>query len=464
MQISAILLSVSVLLLVSFFAGQFRAERQVSERGLSYLHSLPFYYGLLTALWTALPAILLLLIWFLAQNSIIETLVYSRVPEDFKFGDVGEKALILNQVYNIAYGTSLNGHAPPELMLAAEYLKKLETQGRWVTAALVWSSMSVVFFAVVSRNSLNLRARTIIESFFQCLFFISAFVAVLITGGILFSVLFEALRFFEAVPLGEFLFGKHWEPQMPFHDEQELGQASFGALPLFTGTLMIASIALMVAVPVGLMSAIYLSEYCGRTTRLWVKPMLEVLAGIPTVVYGFFVLLVVAPLVQSAVHWLSGGNLEASPQSALAVGLVLGVMVIPFISSLADDAIVSVPQSLRDGALALGATRAEVVKHVLIPAAMPGILSGVLLAASRALGETMIVVMAAGITANFTLNPLQTVTTVTVQIKTLLDGDHSFDSPETLAAFALGLTLFVVTLSFNFVAIRVAKKFDERYG
>lgn len=464
MQISAILLSVCVLLLLAYFAGQIRAERQVHRRGLSYLHSLPFYYGLLTALWTALPAALLLLMWFVAQNSFIETLVYSQVPGDFKFGDPGERDLILNQVYNIAYGSILNGHAPPELMRAADYLRSLETRGRWTTAGLVWVSMSAVFLTVMSKSSPNLRARSIVESIFQYVFFISAFVALLITGGILFSVLFEALLFFDAVPFSEFIFGTEWRPQMPLHAEQEADPARFGAAPLFVGTLVIAAIALSVAVPMGLMSAIYLAEYCSRSTRLWVKPLLEVLAGIPSVVYGFFVILVVAPLLRSSLSWLSGDTLMVSPQSALAVGLVLGVMVVPFISSLADDALVAVPQSLRDGALALGATRSEVVKQVLIPAAMPGILSGVLLAASRALGETMIVVMAAGITANFTFNPLQSMTTVTVQIKSLLEGDNAFDNPETLAAFALGLTLFAVTLGFNLIAIRAARKFDERYG
>lgn len=464
MQISAILLSVSILLLLAHFAGQIRAERQASLQGLSYLHSLPFYYGLLTALWTALPAVFILGIWFFAQNSIVETLVYSKVPEEFKFGDVGERDLILNQVYNIAYGRHLNGHAPPELMMAAEYLKRIETLGRWITVSLVWVSMSMVSLVVLAKSSLKLRARNIVESIMQSLFFVSAFVAVLITGGILFSVLVEALRFFDVVSFSEFIFGTSWEPQLAMHAEQEVGQASFGAAPLFIGTLVVSGIALLLAVPVGLMSAIYLAEYCSRSTRLWIKPLLEILAGIPTVVYGFFVILVVAPLVHNTVDWLSGGAVSVSPQNGLAVGLALGVMVIPFVSSVASDVIVAVPQSLRDAALALGATRSEVVKHVLVPAALPGILSGVLLAASRALGETMIVVMAAGITAKFTLNPLQTMTTVTVQIKNLLEGDHAFDSPETLAAFALGLSLFVVTLGFNFVAIRVAKKFNERYG
>jgi phosphate transport system permease protein len=285
-------------------------------------------------------------------------------------------------------------------------------------------------------------------------------VAIFTTLGILLSVLFESFRFFQAVPATEFLFGTEWSPQMAIRSDQVGSSGSFGAIPLFVGTLLISFIAMVVAVPVGLMSAIYLAEYAGPRMRGFAKPTLEVLAGIPTVVYGFFAALTVAPFLRETGE---GFGLQVSSESALAAGLVMGVMIIPFISSLADDVINAVPQSMRDGSLGLGATRSETIKKVIFPAALPGIVGGVLLAVSRAIGETMIVVMAAGLAAKLTANPLDTVTTVTVQIVTLLVGDQEFDSPKTLAAFALGLMLFVVTLVLNFVALRVVKKYREQY-
>jgi phosphate transport system permease protein len=285
-------------------------------------------------------------------------------------------------------------------------------------------------------------------------------VAIFTTLGILLSVLFESFRFFQAVPATEFLFGTEWSPQMAIRSDQVGSSGSFGAIPLFVGTLLISFIAMVVAVPVGLMSAIYLAEYASPSMRGFAKPTLEVLAGIPTVVYGFFAALTVAPFIRQTGE---GFGLQVSSESALAAGLVMGVMIIPFISSLADDVINAVPQSLRDGSLGLGATRSETIKKVIFPAALPGIVGGVLLAVSRAIGETMIVVMAAGLAAKLTANPLDTVTTVTVQIVTLLVGDQEFDSPKTLAAFALGLMLFVVTLVLNFIALRVVKKYREQY-
>jgi phosphate transport system permease protein len=240
-----------------------------------------------------------------------------------------------------------------------------------------------------------------------------------------------------------------------------VGQSgAFGAVPVFAGTLLITIIAMAVAVPIGLMSAIYLSDYAGRKVRSWAKPLIEILAGIPTVVYGFFAALTVAPFIRNAGNAL---GLEVASESALAAGLVMGVMIIPFISSLSDDVMNAVPQSLRDGAYALGATKSETIRQVVVPAALPGIMGGVLLAVSRAIGETMIVVMAAGLTARLTANPLEAVTTVTVQIVTLLVGDQEFDSPKTLAAFALGLVLFVVTLILNIVALRIVKRYREQY-
>ncbi len=258
----------------------------------------------------------------------------------------------------------------------------------------------------------------------------------------------------------EFLFGLTWSPQTSLRADQVASAGSFGAVPLFTGTLLITAIAMIVAVPVGLMSAIYLTEYAHRRVRDILKPTLEILAGIPTVVYGFFAALTVAPAVRAMGESI---GLDVASESALAAGLVMGIMIIPFVSSLSDDVINAVPQTLRDGSYALGATRSETVKRVIVPAAFPGIVGGVLLAVSRAIGETMIVVMAAGLAANLTANPLEAVTTVTVQIVTLLVGDQEFESAKTLAAFALGLTLFCITLVLNVIALRTVRKYREIY-
>jgi phosphate transport system permease protein len=285
-------------------------------------------------------------------------------------------------------------------------------------------------------------------------------IAIFTTIGIVLSVLYEAIRFFGAVPISNFLFGLEWSPQMAIRSDQVGASGAFGAIPVFMGTMLISGIAMMVAVPIGLMSAIYLSEYAQRSFRAAVKPLMEILAGIPTVVYGFFAALMVAPLIRNTGTII---GLDVSSESALAAGLVMGVMIIPFVSSLSDDVINAVPQSLRDGAYGLGATQSETIRQVILPAALPGIVGGVLLAVSRAIGETMIVVMAAGLGANLTVNPLKAVTTVTVQIVTLLVGDQEFDSPKTLAAFALGLVLFIVTLCLNVIALYVVRKYREQY-
>jgi len=274
------------------------------------------------------------------------------------------------------------------------------------------------------------------------------------------SVLFEAMRFFRAVPVTEFLFGLEWSPQTAIRADQIGSSGAFGAVPLFTGTLLVSGIALLVAVPIGLMSAIYLAEYASARVRAIAKPLLEILAGVPTVVYGFFAALTVGPIIRATGEAL---GLTVSSESALGAGLVMGVMIIPFVSSLSDDVITAVPQAMTDGSLALGATRSETIRRVVLPAALPGIVASFLLAASRAIGETMIVVMAAGLAANLTANPFEAVTTVTVQIVTLLIGDQEFDSPKTLAAFALGLVLFLVTLTLNIIALHVVRKYREQY-
>ncbi len=288
----------------------------------------------------------------------------------------------------------------------------------------------------------------------------SSLVAVAVTVGIVFSLAVETFRFFERVPVSEFLFGLQWSPQTAIRADQVGGSGSFGAVPLITGTLLISAIAMVVATPLGLASAVYLAEYARPRTRAWVKPILEILAGIPTVVYGFFAALLIAPLIRSLG---TGAGFEVASESALAAGLAMGIMIVPVISSLSDDIINSVPQTLRDASFGMGATHSETIRKVVLPAALPGIAGSLLLAASRAIGETMIVVMAAGMAANLTANPLDAVTTVTVQIVALLTGDQEFDSAKTLSAFALGMLLFLVTLALNVIAQKIVRHFKEQY-
>ena len=289
---------------------------------------------------------------------------------------------------------------------------------------------------------------------------LAAGVAILVTIGIILSLLSETLNFFEKVSIFEFLFGLNWSPQTAIRSDQVAAQGSFGAITLINGTLLISFIAMCVATPLGLISAIYLAEYASKRIRDWVKPTLEILAGIPTVVYGFFAALTVAPFIR-----MTGGNfgLEIASESALAAGIVMGIMIVPLISSLSDDVINAVPQSLRDGSFGLGATQSETIRKIVLPAALPGIAGSLLLATSRAIGETMIVVMAAGLAANLTLNPLEAVTTITTQIVALLTGDQEFDSAKTLSAFALGLLLFVITLILNITAQWIVRKYREQY-
>ena len=302
--------------------------------------------------------------------------------------------------------------------------------------------------------------RNHVEKAIRIFLIICSCLAIFVTIGIVLSVLFESIRFFRVVPITDFLFGLEWSPQTAIRADQVGSSGSFGAVPLFTGTFLITGIAIIVAVPLGLMSAIYLSEYASSRVRTVGKPLLEILAGIPTVVYGFFAALTVAPLIREYAGML---GMDVSSESARAAVVVMGIMILPFVSSLSDDVINAVPQAMRDGSYGLGATQSETIRRVILPAALPGIVGSILLAVSRAIGETMIVVMAAGLAANLTANPFESVTTVTVQIVTLLVGDQEFDSPKTLAAFALGLTLFVITLVLNVIALRVVQKYKEQY-
>jgi len=431
-----------------------------SLSGIKNLHSRPVYYGSLTALWCGIPALLLLGFWLAFESSIITHLVVADLPETLRNLPEARLNLVVNDIRNLVSGNIVSGEMNPVMQAAADHYRSLLATSK-ATLAVIAISMAIIGLVVVrTKITPTLRARNIVEQLIKYVLIICSTIAIFTTIGIVLSVLYESIRFFKAVPMAEFLFGLKWSPQMAIRADQVGSSGAFGAVPVFVGTALISGIAMCVAVPIGLMSAIYLSEYANKKFRAVAKPLIEILAGIPTVVYGFFAALTVAPFIRNTGNLL---GLGVSSESALAAGLVMGIMIIPFVSSLSDDFINAVPQSLRDGAYSLGATRSETIKQVILPAALPGIVGGVLLAVSRAIGETMIVVMAAGLAANLTLNPLETVTTVTVQIVTLLIGDQEFDSPKTLAAFALGLLLFLVTLLLNVIALHVVRKYREQY-
>lgn len=454
--ITLLLLSVA-----AHYLAQNRAEALARPLGgIRHLHSLPFYYGLRSALWCGLPALALLLLWLVFDDPLTRNLVLAGMPDDAVPESSAQRGLLLSTIVNVAEGVLPGDGQPTPVVEAAQRYRELRGLGSRIISTAAFALALGGLAWGVRRISPQLRARQEVEAALRWLLLTSASIAIFTTLGILLSVLFESLRFFQSVPVTDFLFGVEWSPQMAIREGQVGSSGEFGAVPLFLGTLLISAIALLVAVPVGLMSAIYLGEYASPRVRNIAKPVLEILAGVPTVVYGFFAALTVAPFIRDLGAQLS---LSVSSESALAAGLVMGVMIIPFVSSLTDDVITAVPRSLRDGSLAMGATRSETIKKVIVPAALPGIVGGILLAASRAIGETMIVVMAAGLSANLTANPLEAVTTITVQIVTLLVGDQEFDSPKTLAAFALGLMLFVTTLLLNVIALRVVKKYRERY-
>jgi phosphate transport system permease protein len=428
--------------------------------GVRSLHSLPGHYGLYTAIWVGLPALLLLLLWKSLEPTILTEMVVRDLPPEVLELPPERVGLIMNDVKNLVAGNIVSGEISPEIRFAADHWEALERGFRWIRTAIIAALAALGFAWAWRLISPGLRARNRVEGVLRWLLIGCSTIAIFTTVGIVLSVLFESIRFFRAVPITEFLFGLEWSPQIALRADQVGGSGAFGAVPLFTGTLLIAGIAMVVAAPIGLMTAIYLAEYAPRRVRTVAKQLLEILAGIPTVVYGFFAALTVAPMIRDFGESI---GLAVASESALAAGLVMGVMIIPFVSSLSDDVINAVPQAMRDGAYALGATKSETTRQVIIPAALPGIVGGLLLATSRAIGETMIVVMAAGLAANLTANPLEAVTTVTVQIVTLLVGDQEFDTPKTLAAFALGLVLFVVTLILNVIALQVVKRYREQY-
>jgi phosphate transport system permease protein len=457
---TAILVAVLGLSLIGFFMGRARAVATAGGQ-LRRLHSLPNYHGFYVALWCGLPALLVALVWLAAQPSIVTQAAISAMPAE-RVADLDENqiSLLLSEARQAAQRADLSQIADPAVQAAASTYRSWNQMARLgaIGAAVALAVLGIGF--AYSRINVDARSRNRVERIVLGILFACSTLAILTTVGIVLSLVFESLRFFAQVPITEFLFGLQWSPQMALRADQVGSSGAFGAVPVIAGTLLITFIAMVVAVPTGLMIAVYLSDYASSRVRSIVKPLVEILAGIPTVVYGFFAALTIGPIFRAAGDKI---GLDVASESALAAGLIMGVMIIPFVSSLSDDVMNAVPQSLRDGSFALGATKSETIKQVVFPAALPGIVGAVLLAISRAVGETMIVVMAAGLAANLTANPLQAVTTVTVQIVTLLVGDQEFDSPKTLAAFALGLLLFVVTLCLNVIALNVVRRYREKY-
>tara|TARA_B110000908_G_scaffold52931_1_gene64616 strand:- start:4157 stop:5638 length:1482 start_codon:yes stop_codon:yes gene_type:complete len=487
------LLVIAVLVLTIF--GYFMASnRAIAAAGgdRRKLHSLPAYYGSNAAMFTAIPALGVLILWLLAQPMMIDRSVLSTIPDSI-ITEGSSAGLVMSDVRRVAdgldlvvsgdvmsandvltlqagqtdirallasVGAAVGADVKSEVLEAAQKYRKQTTTGQlWM--AVVVATLALIGFAMsVMAAKPDFRARNTVERGMLALLIFAASLAVLTTVGIVFSMLFESINFFLLHPWTDFFFGTSWAPNFR-------GDSDLSILPLLWGTLYISFIALAVAVPVGLFAAIYLSEYAGSKVRSVAKPLLEILAGIPTIVYGLFALLTVGPTLVRifgrgeegllGVEWMSGAT------AVLTAGLVMGIMLIPFVSSLSDDIINAVPQSLRDGSLGLGATPSETIRQVVLPAALPGIVGAILLAASRAIGETMIVVLGAGAIAKFSANPLEAMTTITTRIVSQLTGDTDFSSPETLVAFALGLTLFVLTLGLNVIALYIVRKYREQY-
>lgn len=430
------------------------------KSGTQRLAALPSYHGWYLALWIAVPMVLFVALWGaiapgLVTQSVLADPAAAQLPA-FGF----QRQTILAEARAVASGSAPAVFNPAAAGLVEPYrtaITRYDTIGAVVVILIAFAGGAFAWL----RLKPEFTARTRVERAVMGLLILASLVAILTTLGIFISLVFETARFFGMVSPLDFLFGTFWGPD-PMTDPSAPDASRYGAIPLFWGTLYIgAIIAMVVAIPLGLMSAIYLTQYAPARLRTWIKPALEILAGVPTVVYGYFAALTVAPAIRDIA--VSLGVANASSESALAAGLVMGVMIIPFVSSMADDSIAAVPGAMRDGSLALGATRSETIRRVLVPAALPGIVAGVMLAVSRAIGETMIVVMAASTAAKLTANPLEAMTTVTVQIVAMLTGEGSFDHPATLSAFALGFVLFLVTLTLNFVALRVVKRYREAY-
>jgi phosphate transport system permease protein len=471
---------VFVFAVLAYLGGRGVAQRRARALAAGQkAHSRPEQHGYYALIWVAVPALVVTILAGVFSGPVAHSLLVAGAPDAVEALEPFRREAFFNDARLVGQGQHAFQAWPGAL---GEALPVEAARSARIEQTLAWGGVVAAILAAIlgglfawSQIRPNVRARNRVEGWIGGLLFACSAVAILTTVGIVFSLLWDSLRFFHAVPVTEFLFGTQWSPQIAIRADQVGSSGAFGAVPLFAGTFLIMLIAMAVAAPVGLFSAIYLSEYASALSRGVVKPVLEILAGVPTVVYGFFAALTVGPAFREFFNGLGalmvGGPLDGigqylllvQNQMALVAGAVMGIMLIPFVSSLSDDIINAVPQSLRDGSYAMGATKSETVKRVLLPAALPGIAGALLLAMSRAIGETMIVTMAAGLAAKLTLNPLDTVTTVTVQIVTLLTGDQEFDSPKTLAAFGLGLTLFLVTLVLNIVAQRIVQTYREQY-
>jgi len=484
---TTLLISIVIALgFVGWLLGNRRARASV-EGKTSKLHSRPGYYGAYVLLWATLPALFLIILWSAVSPMVISSLVGSKLPESIQSGPEQAKNLTLSTINIIERGLSLLTPEESEKTLdpSTDIKALLLTKGVPLAVTPEPSAVDTARYQLTLKNSSQLlitlsgiglsllglvfgyfqvgpklRSRNAVEKVALAGLLGCSMVAILTTLGIVLSMLFESIHFFSMVPIQEFLFGTVWDPRFSAAGGSGSSGGQFGLLPLLWGTLYISMVALLVAVPVGLFSAVYMSEYASGAVRTAAKPMLEILAGIPTIVYGFFALITFGPLLRDLGAQV---GLSISATSVLTAGLIMGVMLIPFVSSLSDDIINAVPQSLREGSYGLGATQSETIKRVILPAALPGIVGAILLAASRAIGETMIVVLAAGIAPNLTLNPFEPVTTITVKIVSQLTGDLEFNSPQTLVAFALGLTLFVFTLALNIYALYIVRKYREQY-
>ena len=466
---NTILLATLVLFgFTSFYFGKSRIKKIVATNSSITPKALPHFYGYYQALWCALPAFLIITFWTFFEPIVVKNLIESELQStSLTELSKAEVNLLYSQIVSLAQGV-FTGQLTQAIETGAKTYKNLLSISQGAKVVLFFCVIIVASLFAYSQINRNVHARERVEKIFTVILFLSSVAAILTTAGIIFSLLFETIKFFTKINPADFFFGLSWSPQKAFisdpsqltaQEAKDLSEA-FGAIPLFAGTAFIAFIAMCVAVPIGLMSGIYLAEYATNKQRKWGKPIIEILAGVPTVVYGFFAALTVGPFFRIIGDHL---GIDVSSESALAAGLVMGVMIIPFVSSLSDDVINAVPQSLRDASYAMGATKSETIKKVIFPAALPGIVGSILLAVSRAVGETMIVVMAAGLAANLTINPLEATTTITTQIVMILVGDQEFTSAKTQAAFALGLTLFVLTLILNFIALRTVKKYREKY-
>ena len=454
-----VLLAILIISFYGFYLGRKKSTKLAAE-DVTELHSKPIYHGYYVFLWCFVPSLIIFISWQILDNFLIKSLVLNLVPE-FETLSKYDINFIFEKIKIMAIEETIDPFFYDEsLVQASKKYNWLMTISNVALLTTILSFLAIVLVYIKNKIKKNFKSRVYVEKFVKVMLFSCSIVAIFTTLGIVLSLLLESLRFFQSVSIFDFLFGTHWSPQIAIREDQVGSSGAFGSIPVLAGTLLITLIAMTIAVPVGLFSAIYLSDYAPRKIRNIAKPLLEILAGIPTVVYGFFAALTIGPFLRRIGESI---DLDIVSESALAAGFVMGIMIIPFISSLSDDIINAVPQRLKDGSYAMGATKSETMIKVTLPAALPGIVGSILLAVSRAIGETMIVVMAAGMSARLTANPFEAVTTVTVQIVTLLVGDQEFDNPKTLAAFALGLQLFLLTLFLNLFALKIVQKYREKY-